>query len=81
MNSMNEMYFLKIIAFLMSIHLISCNCGQPGKPFGANIWRYNSSRVDTVLYMCSHGFTRFFDEHRYCVRGKWTRRVPKCGKY
>ncbi len=78
---MNEIFFLKIITFLISIQLISCNCGQPGIPFEANIWRDNISGVDTVLYKCSHGFTLFYDEHRYCVRGKWTGRVPKCGKY
>jgi hypothetical protein len=81
MNSMNSMFFLKIVVFLITIQLIRCNCGQPGKPFESNIWRYNSSGVDTVQYTCSFGFERFYEEHRYCVRGEWTGRVPKCGKY
>jgi hypothetical protein len=88
------MFFLKLIVFQLLIQYMSCECGEPGLPFGGSISGYKPHSISSIInyywsygerleiiYSCSYGTIPFYDMNRHCIKGKWTGRVPKCGKY
>jgi hypothetical protein len=86
-----NIYLLTINVFILGMPYLSCDCG----PFGYTPYhefdddtqnRNVSSESSEVRYYCldSYGFNArdsFYNEVRNCIKGKWTGRVPKCGKY
>jgi len=79
------MYCFKLVNVLLLLLIteyVSCDCGPPGIPFGAEISRNSSiSREgDIVLYKCKNKLKLVYGDERNCNNSKWSGRVPKCGK-
>ena len=64
------------------IQHIGSTCGPPGIPVGADIMGYSSTSGEeqTIQYQCKPEFKQIYGQKRTCRRGKWTPRLPKCGK-
>jgi hypothetical protein len=75
---------LVTIVFLSILKCMNCDCGQPGIPFEGNITTQMKSSYSenfTIQYYCKNERKLFYKSSRSCREGKWTGRVPKCGKY
>jgi hypothetical protein len=76
--------YVSINVFILMIPYLSCDCG----PFGytpyhkLHEYRNVSSESSEIDYSCFGGeYELFYKNKRNCIKGKWTGRVPKCGKY
>jgi len=81
---LTKLFLLKIILFILIKQQISCDCGPPGKPIGAEI-KGNRKKIlefAHVIYYCKKEFKLFYAQRSYrkCIKGEWNRPVPKCGK-
>jgi hypothetical protein len=81
-----NIYLLTINVFILMIPYMSCDCG----PFGYTVhhelheYRNVSSENSEIDYSCPVYYSMLVsisDKKRNCIKGKWNRRVPKCGKY
>jgi len=73
-----------ITIVLLLIEYIACNCGPPGNSIGAKI-NVNSSIIlegNSVQYDCRNDLDEYivYGQSRTCIKGKWSQRIPKCGK-
>ncbi len=75
---------LVTIVFLSILKCMNCDCGRPGIPndgFITTEIKSSNSENFTIEYYCKFGQRIFYKSSRSCREGKWTGRVPKCGKY
>jgi hypothetical protein len=88
---LNKMYLsfcqilsLVTIVFISLLKCMNCDCGRPGIPYHGFIIAENKSDFPEnfiVNYKCNDPFTLSYNSTRICRKGKWTGRVPKCGKH
>jgi hypothetical protein len=88
---LNKMYLsfcqilsLVTIVFISLLKCINCDCGPPGIPYCGFIYVENifDFQEDFIVeYNCNDQLTLIYNSSRICRKGKWTGRVPKCGKH
>ncbi len=72
------------IIFVSLLKCMNCDCGRPGIPSLGSINTEIKSRFPeyfNIEYKCESGKELIYNANRICRKGKWTGRVPKCGKY
>jgi hypothetical protein len=79
-----NIYLSTINVFILMMPYLSCDCGPFGYTPYHKLYNYRnvSSESSEITYYCfRNDFSEFYKAYRKCIKGKWTGRVPKCGKY
>jgi hypothetical protein len=83
-SSLSQKLSFVTIVFISLMKFMNCDCGPPGIPSnGSILTEYSPSYPENfkIEYKCNGKQDQLaYNSTRICRKGKWTGRVPKCGK-